>query len=66
MFDIKLIVGTRDKYSLPICPQKVTFCGWRTQKKVWVMKIGSLLEVEAIGLAYVIRSLLLVEAMGLA
>ena len=34
MFDIKLIVGTRDKYSLPICNQKVFFCSWRTQKSV--------------------------------
>ena len=65
MFDIKLIVWTRDKYSLLICPQKINFAAGGL-KKVWVMKIGSLLEVEAIGLAYVIRSLLLVEAMGLA
>ena len=45
---------------------KSNFLRLEDSKKVWVMKIGSLLEVEAIGLAYVIRSLLLVEAMGLA
>ena len=34
MFDIKLIVWTRDKYSLPICPQKVTFASGGLKKSV--------------------------------
>ena len=52
MFDIKRIVGTRDKYSVPICPQKVTFASGGLKNRIgWVLKIGSLFEVEAIGLA---------------
>ena len=67
MFDIKLMVGTRDKYSVPICPQKVTFRILRTKKQ---NRVGVEFRVTIRGRSnragIEIKSLLLVEAMGLA
>ena len=67
MFDIKLMVGIRDKYSVPICPQKVTFHILRTKKQ---NRMGVEFRVTIRGRSnragIEIRSLLLVEAMGLA